>query len=70
MIPLGLFGTLGATEILLILLIVALLFGARKIPELAKGLGEGIRNFRTSIKEPEPDEGKDDEGNRADDPGR
>jgi len=70
MIPLGLFGTLGATEILLILLIVALLFGARKIPELAKGLGEGIRNFRTSMKEPEPDERKNNEGNRADDPGR
>jgi len=71
MMPLGLFGTLGATEILLILLLVALLFGARKIPELAKGLGEGIRNFRTSIKEPaEPEEGKNDAGNRADDPGR
>jgi len=70
MMPLGLFGTLGATEILLILLLVALLFGARKIPELAKGLGEGIRNFRTSMKEPDPDEGKNDAGNRADDPGR
>lgn len=70
MIPLGLFGTLGATEILLILLLVALLFGARKIPELAKGLGEGIRNFRTAMKEPESDEGKKDAGDRADDPGR
>jgi sec-independent protein translocase protein TatA len=70
MMPLGLFGTVGATEILVILLIVVLLFGARKIPELAKGLGEGIRNFRSSVKEPDPDEGKNDTGNRADDPGR
>ena len=53
MIPLGLFGTFGAGEILLILLIVVLLFGARRIPELAKGLGEGIRNFRSSVKEPD-----------------
>jgi sec-independent protein translocase protein TatA len=51
MMPLGLFGTFGAAEILLILLIVVLLFGARRIPELARGLGEGIRNFRSSVKE-------------------
>ncbi|HYP25389.1 MAG TPA: twin-arginine translocase TatA/TatE family subunit [Blastocatellia bacterium] len=40
---------LGMTEILIILLIVILLFGARRIPELAKGLGEGIRNFKTGM---------------------
>ena len=60
MIPLGLFGTFGAAEILLILLIVVLLFGARRIPELAKGLGEGIRNFRSSVKEPDSGDHKDD----------
>jgi sec-independent protein translocase protein TatA len=43
------FGPLGFTEILIILLIVVLLFGARRIPELAKGLGEGIRNFKTGM---------------------
>ncbi|MEW6211648.1 MAG: twin-arginine translocase TatA/TatE family subunit [Acidobacteriota bacterium] len=37
-------------EILLILLIVILLFGARRIPELAKGLGEGIRSFKTGMR--------------------
>ena len=50
MIPLGLFGTLGLPEILLILLIVVFLFGARRIPEIARGLGEGIRGFRSSVR--------------------
>jgi sec-independent protein translocase protein TatA len=44
---------LGLPEILIILAVVVLLFGGRKIPELAKGLGEGIRNFRSALKEPE-----------------
>ena len=39
-------GNLGATEILLILLVVLLLFGARRIPEIARGLGKGIREFK------------------------
>ncbi|MGB4098087.1 MAG: twin-arginine translocase TatA/TatE family subunit [bacterium] len=42
---------IGTTEILVILLIVAVLFGARKLPELGKGIGEGIRNFRKSLKD-------------------
>jgi sec-independent protein translocase protein TatA len=50
MSPLALFGPIGAWEIVLILLIVVFLFGARRIPEIARGLGEGIRNFRGSIK--------------------
>lgn len=57
MVPLGLFGSLGGAEILLILLIVVFLFGARRIPEIARGMGEGIRGFRTSLKgadEPAP----------------
>ena len=37
-------------DIIVILVIAALLFGGKKIPELAKGLGEGIRNFKGSIK--------------------
>jgi sec-independent protein translocase protein TatA len=44
------FGSLGIWEILIIFVIIALLFGGKKIPELAKGLGEGIKNFRSSIK--------------------
>jgi len=59
MAPLALFGSFGFQEILVILLILILLFGARKIPELARGLGEGIRGFRSSLKgEEEPGETK------------
>lgn len=43
-------GSIGMTELVLILLIVLLIFGGRKIPELARGLGEGIRNFRESMR--------------------
>jgi sec-independent protein translocase protein TatA len=45
-----LIGGLGTQEILLIAVVAVLLFGGKKIPELAKGLGEGIRNFKTSVK--------------------
>lgn len=44
-------GGIGAQEILLILLLVIVLFGAKKIPELAKGLGKGIREFKDASKE-------------------
>ena len=50
------FGSLGLWEILIIFVIIALLFGGKKIPELAKGLGEGIKNFRNSIKKDESEE--------------
>ena len=50
-------GPLGMPELLIILVIVVLLFGARRIPELAKGLGEGIRGFKTGL---HGDERKDD----------
>ncbi|HLN20147.1 MAG TPA: twin-arginine translocase TatA/TatE family subunit [Bacteroidales bacterium] len=39
-------GNFGATEIILILLVVVLLFGGRKIPELFKGIGQGMREFK------------------------
>ena len=42
---------LGIPEMVLILAILALLFGARKLPELGRGLGEGIRNFRGSMRD-------------------
>jgi sec-independent protein translocase protein TatA len=42
--------SLGFPELMVTLGIAALLFGGKKIPELAKGLGEGIRNFKTAIK--------------------
>jgi sec-independent protein translocase protein TatA len=44
-----LFGPVGPTELLLIVLIIVIIFGARKLPELGKSLGEGIKNFRRSI---------------------
>lgn len=47
----------GLPEMLVILAILALLFGARKLPELGRGLGEGIRNFRGSVREAQPEAG-------------
>lgn len=40
------FGSFGGTEILLIALVLLLFFGARKIPEMARGIGQGIKEFR------------------------
>ena len=49
-------GNFGATEIILILLVVILLFGARKIPELMKGIGQGMKEFKkASNVEDDPD---------------
>jgi sec-independent protein translocase protein TatA len=50
--------SIGLPELLIILAVAVLLFGAKKIPELAKGLGEGIRNFKTSLKGDEHTEEK------------
>ncbi len=46
-------GGLGASEILLIALVVLLFFGGKKIPELMKGLGKGVRSFKDGMKEVE-----------------
>jgi len=43
-------GNFGFTEILLILLVVVLLFGGRKIPELMKGIGQGMKEFKKASK--------------------
>ena len=45
MIQANLLGVLGTQEIIIILVIVLLLFGGRKIPELMRGLGQGVREF-------------------------
>ena len=44
-----LFGTLGATEIIIIAFIVLLLFGGKKIPELMKGIGKGVKSFKDGM---------------------
>jgi sec-independent protein translocase protein TatA len=44
-------GNLGATEIVLIVLVILLFFGAKKLPELAQGLGKGIREFKKASRE-------------------
>ena len=48
----------GGMEWLLIAFVVLLLFGGKKIPELAKGLGSGIKNFKNAVKEDEVAEAK------------
>jgi sec-independent protein translocase protein TatA len=44
-------GNLGPTEIILIVLVLILLFGGKKIPELMKGIGDGIRQFKKGMNE-------------------
>ncbi|ARS36544.1 Sec-independent protein translocase subunit TatA/TatB [Pontibacter actiniarum] len=44
-------GGLGGTEVILILFAILLLFGAKRIPELARGMGRGIREFKDATKE-------------------
>jgi sec-independent protein translocase protein TatA len=54
--------SIGLPELLVILVVAVLLFGGKKIPEVAKGIGEGIRNFKHALKgdenNPTPDDKK------------
>jgi sec-independent protein translocase protein TatA len=50
-----LIGNFGTTEILLILFAIILLFGAKRIPELFRGMGQGIREFKDASKEEKPE---------------
>jgi sec-independent protein translocase protein TatA len=59
-------GNLGATEIIIIVLVVLLFFGAKKIPELMQGLGKGIREFKKATRDIEEDITK--EVKKIDDP--
>ena len=59
MMHLLLFG-IGMQEVIVIALIVLLLFGGKKIPELMKGLGKGVKSFKDGMKEIEADDKDDD----------
>jgi sec-independent protein translocase protein TatA len=50
---------LGLPELLVILVIVVLVFGAGKIPQLGKGLGEGIKNFKDAMRDGQSTDSKD-----------
>lgn len=56
-----LFGTIGWPEILVLVLVALLLFGAKRIPELMKSMGKGVRSFKEGLKE------IDDQVNQSDD---
>lgn len=43
------FGSIGTPELLVIMLVILLLFGSKRLPELAKGIGKGIRQFRRAM---------------------
>ena len=47
------FGGLRIGELVLLFLLLLLMFGAKRIPQIARGIGEGIRNFKTGVKDPE-----------------
>jgi sec-independent protein translocase protein TatA len=53
-----LFWAPGGWELIIILVIVLILFGANRLPQLAKGMGESIRNFKTGMSEAEAEEEK------------
>ena len=55
-----LLGVIGPWQIVIIVAVVILLFGAKKIPELMKGVGKGIREFKDATQEENQDKQKDD----------
>jgi sec-independent protein translocase protein TatA len=60
-----LFWAPGGTELIIILVIVLILFGANRLPQLAKGMGESIRNFKTGMAETEAEDEKKDKAKSA-----
>lgn len=61
-LALALIPTLGVTELLVIFLIVVVIFGASKLPQLGRGLGEGISNFKKGLKEKDAEKERLEEG--------
>ncbi len=58
-------GPLGIPELLLILVVVLLIFGPRRLPEMAKGIGQSVREFRKGIRDMKTDIDSDDEPKKA-----
>jgi len=56
------FGRIGLPEILIMALILVFIFGAKKIPELARGMGQGIKEFKKGLSEGEKKENESEEG--------
>jgi len=56
-------GPIGVTELIIILVIVVILFGVNKLPKLGKGLGDGIRNFKESMRAGQDDASSDKRSN-------
>ncbi len=54
-------GKFGVTEIILIIAVIVLLFGGKKIPELMKGIGNGIKEFKNAAKDDPTDANKSDD---------
>jgi sec-independent protein translocase protein TatA len=59
----GILGVIGGPQIILIIAIVLLLFGGKKIPELMRGLGQGVKEFKDATKGEEKKEEKKEENN-------
>lgn len=55
------FGSVGMTELIIGLVIILLLFGAKRVPELARGLGSGVREFKKGTQEGEVEDKKKEE---------
>ncbi|HEX2867887.1 MAG TPA: twin-arginine translocase TatA/TatE family subunit [Ignavibacteriales bacterium] len=49
------FGNLGTAEIIIIILVILIFFGAKKIPELAQGVGKGMKEFKKALKDVDED---------------
>ena len=50
-------GNIGAWELFIIVILVVVIFGGKKLPELGRGLGKGLANFRQAVREPDPPAG-------------
>ena len=68
-LPLAAFG-LGGMELIVILFIILLLFGGSKLPALAKGLGESVREFKKASRDDDPSDKKPEEKKPVENPGK